>query len=69
MAGGYSLFNANSWTPNLVDQLQNSKTTQQPTSLANTSGSSSQQSLFSGQGLQSLAQLVEQQNQNTATKK
>ncbi|CAG9865335.1 unnamed protein product [Phyllotreta striolata] len=55
-APGYSLFN-NSWTPNLPGQLRNSKPLD--SSLAHLP----QQSLFSGQGPKSLAQLLEQQSQ------
>ncbi|KAJ3639053.1 hypothetical protein Zmor_008710 [Zophobas morio] len=52
---GYSLFNTNTWTPNLVGQLRNTKPQEnQPTHLP-------QHSLFTGQGPQSLAQLLEQQ--------
>ncbi|KAJ8921440.1 hypothetical protein NQ315_003058 [Exocentrus adspersus] len=53
---GYSLFNTNSWTPNLAGQLRNNlKQTENPTSHL------PQQSLFSGHGPKSLAQLLEHQ--------
>lgn len=54
---GYSLFNANSWTPNLAGQLRNSVQTE------NSANHMQQQSLFSGHGPKSLAQLLEQQSQ------
>ncbi|CAH1236385.1 unnamed protein product [Diabrotica balteata] len=54
---GYSLFN-NSWTPNLPGQLRNNKPSEN-----NTLNHLPQQSLFSGQGPKSLAQLLEQQSQ------
>lgn len=73
ISGGYSLFNANSWSPNLAGQLQNPKNTQPappPLERSVLNGAQQQQSLFSGQqSMQSLAQLVEQQNQSTLTKK
>lgn len=53
---GYSLFN-NSWTPNLPGQLRNNKPAE------NSLSHLPQQSLFSGQGPKSLAQLLEQQSQ------
>lgn len=52
---GYSLFNTNSWTPNLAGQLRNSKQTD------NSTNHLPQQSLFSGHGPKSLAQLLEHQ--------
>lgn len=52
---GYSLFN-NSWTPNLPGQLRNKSSDNNLSRLP-------QQSLFSGQGPKSLAQLLEQQSQ------
>ncbi|CAG9815698.1 unnamed protein product [Phaedon cochleariae] len=55
---GYSLFN-NSWTPNLAGQLRGSK----PPTEAAMGGHLPQQSLFSGHGPKSLAQLLEQQSQ------
>lgn len=54
---GYSLFNANSWTPNLAGQLRNNMQTE------NSTNHMQQQSLFSGHGPKSLAQLLEQQSQ------
>ncbi|XP_023015332.2 nonsense-mediated mRNA decay factor SMG7 [Leptinotarsa decemlineata] len=53
---GYSLFN-NSWTPNLAGQLRNNKPQE------NLTNHMPQQSLFSGHGPKSLAQLLEQQSQ------
>lgn len=55
---GYSLFNTTGWNPNLPGQLKNNKTSNE-TNVSHVS----QQSLFAGQGPQSLAQLLEQQNQ------
>ncbi|CAH0559351.1 unnamed protein product [Brassicogethes aeneus] len=55
---GYSLFNTTSWNPTLPGQLKNSKL-----SADNANNQISQQSLFTGHGPQSLAQLLEQQNQ------
>ncbi|KAJ8977656.1 hypothetical protein NQ317_002458 [Molorchus minor] len=53
---GYSLFNTNSWTPNLAGQLRSNK------HVENTSASHlPQQSLFSGHSPKSLAQLLEHQ--------
>lgn len=52
---GYSLFNTNTWTPNLVGQLRNNKPQE------NQINHLPQHSLFTGQGPQSLAQLLEQQ--------
>ncbi|XP_015832940.2 nonsense-mediated mRNA decay factor SMG7 isoform X1 [Tribolium castaneum] len=52
---GYSLFNTNTWTPNLVGQLRNNKAQDNQVSHL------PQHSLFTGQGPQSLAQLLEQQ--------
>ncbi|KAJ8933959.1 hypothetical protein NQ314_013674 [Rhamnusium bicolor] len=54
---GYSLFNTNSWTPNLAGQLRNNKQTE------NSANHLPQHSLFSGHGPKSLAQLLEQQSQ------
>ncbi|KAG5894975.1 hypothetical protein JTB14_009706 [Gonioctena quinquepunctata] len=56
-APGYSLFN-NSWTPNLAGQLRNNKPPENATNQM-----PPHQSLFSGQGPKSLAQLLEQQSQ------
>ncbi|XP_056644839.1 nonsense-mediated mRNA decay factor SMG7-like [Diorhabda sublineata] len=53
---GYSLFN-NSWTPNLPGQLRTKSADN------NSLSRLPQQSLFSGQGPKSLAQLLEQQSQ------
>lgn len=55
----YSLFNTNSWNPNLPGQLKNSQNPHD--NLGNTLRHNT--SLFTGQGPQSLAQLLEQQNQ------
>jgi hypothetical protein len=52
---GYSLFNTNTWTPNLVGQLRTTKS--QDSQISHLP----QHSLFTGQGPQSLAQLLEQQ--------
>ncbi|XP_044756996.1 protein SMG7-like [Coccinella septempunctata] len=58
-SSGYSLFNTNSWNPSLTNHLRN------PVGISseNAFGSMQQSSLFANQRPQSLAQLLEQQNQ------
>lgn len=55
--GAYSLFNPNSWNPNLPAHIKTPRTTHENFNPVQ------HHSLFAGQGPQSLAQLLEQQNQ------
>lgn len=57
-AAAYSLFNTNSWNPNLPGQLKNNRSPHE-----SLGGNIRHNSLFTGQAPQSLAQLLEQQNQ------
>lgn len=56
-AGAYSLFNANSWNPNLPTHVKTPRNNHE-----NFNNSVQHHSLFASQGPQSLAQLLEQQN-------
>lgn len=57
--GAYSLFNANSWNPNLPTHIKTSRANHENFNPIQ----QQHHSLFAGQGPQSLVQLLEQQNQ------